>query len=157
MKHQIFLGLGSNIGDRDVNLNQALELLQNEIGELVKVSSVFETKAWGITDQGDFLNIAAEFQTKLFPLQVLDIILDIETKMGRKRIQKWGARNIDIDILYFNNWYFHFPNLTVPHPYISERSFVLSPLSEIAGDFRHPIIKQKQNQLLEKLTQLQEL
>ena len=136
--HHIFLGLGSNIENRHNYLKKAISLIENQIGEVKQQSKIYETKAWGIENQENFLNLALEVITPFFPLKVLEKILEIELLMGRKREIKWSSRNIDIDLLFFENYVFETPSLTVPHPYISQRNFVLSPLNDVCPDFIHP-------------------
>lgn len=145
----IFLLLGTNLGDKAANLNTAIELLkQNEIS--VKAhSSIYESAPWGDENQGWFLNIVIQVETPLDPQTLLDICLQTEKKMGRKRIKKWGERIIDIDILYYHNLAINEGPLTVPHPGIAMRRFTLLPLSEIAPDEVHPILNMNQTQLLD--------
>ncbi len=136
--HQIILGLGSNIENRHNFLKQAIFLIEKQIGEVKQQSKIYETKAWGIENQENFLNLAIEVVTPFFPLKVLEKILEIELIMGRKREIKWSSRNIDIDLLFFEYYMFETPSLSVPHPYISKRNFVLKPLNDICPDFIHP-------------------
>ncbi len=136
--HQIILGLGSNIEHRKNNLEQATILIESNLGKVEKKSKIYETKAWGIENQSNFLNSAMVVSTPFYPLKVLEKILEIELLMGRKREIKWSSRNIDIDLLFFENYVFETPSLTVPHPFICQRNFVLSPLNDICPDFIHP-------------------
>lgn len=140
-KHQLFLHTGSNLGDRHQHLLNANRFIVEEIGEIINASNIYNTKAWGITDQPDFLNQALELQTHLSPQDVLERILAIEKKMGRQREIKWGQRLIDIDILFYDDLIIDTPNLTIPHPYLHYRNFVLKPLVEIAPDFKHPLLE----------------
>lgn len=130
----IYLGLGSNMGDRANNINQALNLLQAEQVCIEKTSSVYETSPVGVLEQANFLNRVVAVTTKHSPLKLLDLCLKIEAKLGRVRTKKWGPRTIDIDILLYNNEVISQNRLIVPHPYMHERRFVLVPLAEIAGD-----------------------
>ncbi len=145
-----YLLIGGNIGDREKNLGDALHLIgKYEAIELVSVSPVYETAAWGNTAQGAFLNQALEINTTLSPGALLDVVLDIELQMGRKREEKYGPRVIDIDIIFFNNEVIDLPALTIPHPALSDRRFVLEPLNDIAPDYEHPVLKQTVSALLE--------
>lgn len=149
MKHnKVFLGLGSNLGNRAENLLMAQELIEEKVGKILSKSSIYETAAWGITEQNAFLNQVLEIETIFSPNAVLHLVLKIEKDMGRIREIKWGERNIDIDILYYNNEIISTENLMVPHPFIQERKFVLVPLCEIAPAFIHPKLKQSNLELL---------
>ncbi len=148
--HQIFLGLGSNLGNREENLSTAQKLIEEKVGKIRSKSSIYETAAWGITEQNAFLNQVIEVESHFSPSAVLHLVLKIEKDMGRIREIKWGERSIDIDILYYNNEIISTENLTVPHPFIQERKFVLVPLCEIAPAFIHPKLKQSNLELLEK-------
>ena len=145
----IFLGLGTNLGNRKANLDHAISLIEERIGVLVIRSSIYETKAWGIEDQPDFYNLAIQIQSTLPPEKVLEEILQIELDMGRVRIQKWGERLIDIDILFYEDLILDTQNLKIPHPHIGERNFVLAPMAEIAPEFIHPISKISIQKMLE--------
>ena len=134
-----YLSLGSNLGNREKYLEQARTFLK-ELGKIKKESSVLETPAWGKTNQPNFLNQVILIETKLFPHDLLKECQKIENKLGRERKVKWGARTIDIDILFYDNLVLNEENLTIPHPYISEREFVLEPLNEIAPDFVYPVL-----------------
>jgi len=148
--HKVYLGLGSNLGNREENLQTARNFIQEKLGIISSQSSIYETAAWGITQQNDFLNQVVEAETSYSPIAVLHLILQIENLMGRVREIKWGARIIDIDILYYENEVFSTENLHIPHPFIQERKFVLIPLCEIAENFIHPKLKKSNLELLEK-------
>ncbi|MCU0325249.1 MAG: 2-amino-4-hydroxy-6-hydroxymethyldihydropteridine diphosphokinase [Spirosomaceae bacterium] len=134
----LYLGLGTNIGDRLHNLQTARELINRQMGKIIIESSIYETAAWGLTNQGAFLNQAIAVKTRRSPDNLLKILLQIEKQMGRIREIKWGPRIIDIDILYYGNQIIETADLTIPHPFIQERKFVLAPLTEIAPDYIHP-------------------
>jgi 2-amino-4-hydroxy-6-hydroxymethyldihydropteridine diphosphokinase len=144
----VFLGLGSNLGNREENLQFAQKHINDELGRIVSESSIYETAAWGITEQNSFLNQVIEIETSFSAKKVLKLILEIEIKMGRVREIKWGERSIDIDILYYNNEIISTENLEIPHPFIQERKFVLVPLCEIANTFVHPKLKTSNLDLL---------
>jgi 2-amino-4-hydroxy-6-hydroxymethyldihydropteridine diphosphokinase len=136
----VYLLLGSNLGNRKEVLKKAIELLSEKVGTIVKQSRDYETVPWGVTDQPDFLNLAIEIHTDLKPLEVLEQTQSVENQLGRIRKEKWGARLIDIDILFYGNEIIDEPNLKVPHPLMQERDFVLTPMAEIAPDFVHPVL-----------------
>ena len=144
-----YLLLGSNIGDRENNLTLAIEKIQEHAGPIVRQSSIYQTKAWGIEDQEDFLNQVVVIETDLSPKDLLEVILNIEINMGRIRKQKWGARLIDIDILFYDNLVHDTKELRIPHPGIPDRRFTLEPLAEINPDGVHPILKKTLSSLLE--------
>ena len=152
MRKTSYLSLGSNLGDREANLREAVRRL-GELGEIKAVSSVYETEPVEFTNQPWFLNIAVELATELMPRQLLSAALRIERDMGRRRLQPKGPRLIDIDILLFGNTVMSDARLTVPHPAMHERNFVLKPLAEIAPDVRHPALKKPLKELLEELPQ----
>ena len=135
----VFLGLGTNLGDRAENIREALDLLSGyEDIRLIRESFLYETVPIGYTDQPDFLNAVAEIQTDLPPAELLDITLGIEKEIGRARNLRWGPRVIDIDILIYDHVTVDTPELIIPHPRMMERAFVLVPLAEIAPDLELP-------------------
>lgn len=137
-----FLATGSNQGDRLVNLQKAVALIATKIGTIAQASQVYVTQAWGLQEQPDFLNQVLEVKTPLSPEAVLAQIQQIETQMGRQRQIKWGERIIDIDILFYEQEIIQTEQLTIPHPFLQKRNFVLIPLAEIAPDWIHPVLKQ---------------
>ena len=147
----IYLSLGTNLGDRQSNLLRALELLKASGIEILRASSVYETAAWGKQDQPDFLNQIIEVECEFPPPQLLKVINKIEEEMGRVRVEKWGERLIDIDILYHQSAIINQPNLTIPHAQIQNRRFILEPLVELAPHFQHPVLKKNQTVLLKDL------
>ncbi|WP_340153253.1 2-amino-4-hydroxy-6-hydroxymethyldihydropteridine diphosphokinase [uncultured Marivirga sp.] len=146
----VFLLLGSNLGNREEILNQAIAALEKKGVTLVSKSSVYETAAWGKTDQQAFLNQVLQVKTEYSPKKLLGVIQQIELELGRVRKVKWGERLIDIDILYYHDQVINQAGLAVPHPGIPERRFTLIPLVEICPDFIHPVFQLDQKQLLEK-------
>ena len=145
--NRVYLSLGSNAGDRAVMLQQAMNEL-NRSGEVLQVSTVYETAAWGNTDQPNFLNLVLLMQTKQSAIHFMNELIAIETGMGRVRDKKWEPRIIDLDILFFNDEVINEKELMVPHPFLHERRFVLEPLAEIAPHLQHPVLKKEVLQLL---------
>jgi len=148
MENRVVLGLGGNMGDRNLALKQARDYIQNEIGFIIQESSLFQTSSWGITDQDYFLNQVIIVSTLLNAEKVLKKCMEIELKLGRIRAEKYGSRIIDIDILFFNNEIIEKENLIIPHLLLHKRKFVLVPLMEIISDFVHPVL----NKTIEELT-----
>jgi 2-amino-4-hydroxy-6-hydroxymethyldihydropteridine diphosphokinase len=147
-----YLLLGTNMGDRMRNLETAISYLQAEVGEVFITSGVYETAAWGKTDQPGFLNQALGVYSTLAPFTLLQTILEIERKMGRVRFEKWGQRLIDIDIIFYADLVLDEKDLKVPHPEMHHRRFVLEPLNEIAQNFVHPVFKENISNILGNLT-----
>lgn len=144
----VLLLLGANLGDRVVTLRRAAKLIAVHVGPVVRASALYETAPWGITDQSAFLNQVLMVETELEPEAVLAQTQAIEQELGRVRLEKWGARLIDIDMLYFDDLVQETDRLTIPHPYLHQRRFTLVPLAEIAPDFLHPIFQKTSPELL---------
>lgn len=144
----VYLGLGSNMGDRLNNLFQAMKLIEMRVGKLVSKSSIYETEPWGNKNQEAFLNMVVQVSVGLKSLETLNILKEIEIEIGRKKEVHWGPRIIDIDILFFDTEIIKEGILIVPHPEIAQRLFVLRPMSEIAPEFVHPVLKKKMIELL---------
>jgi 2-amino-4-hydroxy-6-hydroxymethyldihydropteridine diphosphokinase len=157
MKKITFLLLGTNLGDRKKNLSIARNAIEVSVGTILKASSIYQTAAWGKTDQPDFLNQALEVQTAQSAEDVLVEILKIEQAMGRRRDQQWGERVIDIDILLFEKKMISSPVLTIPHPQLQNRRFALEPLAEIAGYVTHPLLQITIQEMLEQCPDLLEV
>ncbi len=134
---KVFLGIGGNLGDRRATMRSAVELIRDVIDD-VRVSSLYQTAAWGVTDQPSFLNAVVRGQTELPPLDLLDAMQSIENQLGRVRTQHWGPRAIDIDILLYGSEVISEPRLTVPHSYMTQRGFVLRPLADLAAGLTLP-------------------
>ena len=139
----IYLGIGGNKGNRSKYLEQARLLISNELGTIIKTSTIYQTAAWGKTNQQDFYNQVLFVKSPLSPTESIKKCLVIETALGRERSNKWDSRTIDIDILFYNHEIINSKNLQVPHPYLHERNFVLVPLHEIAPHFIHPVFRKK--------------
>jgi 2-amino-4-hydroxy-6-hydroxymethyldihydropteridine diphosphokinase len=151
VKKRIYLSLGANLGDRELNLRNAIHGLR-ELGELVAQSSVYETEPVDVERaQPWFLNCAVAIETDLEPRELLDSILSMEFSMGRVRKEKRGPRPVDIDIIFFGDDVIDLPGLTVPHPAMQSRRFVLEPLAEIAPAMMHPLLKRSVQDLLNSL------
>jgi 2-amino-4-hydroxy-6-hydroxymethyldihydropteridine diphosphokinase len=136
----LVLLLGSNMGEKEGHLISAINMLEKELGEASAKSSVHYTKPWGIKDQDEFVNQALIIPCQMKPMNVLEIISNIEQKLGRIRYEKWGPRLIDIDIIFYGQLIYQVDLLQIPHPYMQERLFVLDPLAEIAPKFVHPVM-----------------
>jgi 2-amino-4-hydroxy-6-hydroxymethyldihydropteridine diphosphokinase len=150
MTHTIYLSLGSNLADRAANLQSAQDHLPPQVG-LIEASPIYETEPWGYTDQPLFLNQALKAVTSLTPGQLLIYLKSIEKALGRLPSFHLGPRLIDLDILFFDDLVMHEQGLTIPHPYLHERPFVLVPLADVAPDFVHPVFHLTIKDFLSKL------
>lgn len=145
-----YLALGTNLGDRLENLRRALAELPAGV-RVLRASAVYETLPWGITDQPLFLNMVVEVQTTLAPLVLLHELKALERRLGRREGVRYGPRLIDLDILIYNDWVVETPDLTIPHPRMAERAFVLVPLSDLAPEGRHPVLSMTFSALRDRL------
>ncbi len=144
--HTVYLGLGSNLGERRSNLSAAINALSPQVLP-IQISPIYETEPWGYEDQPHFLNQVLEGHTRLAPGDLLTYLKRIERNLGREESFTYGPRVIDIDILYYDDLVLESPELTVPHPYLHERAFVLIPLADIAPDLIHPVLKKSVREL----------
>lgn len=148
--HKVFIGLGGNIGNKPENFVRAHELISKKLGKIILKSSVYETPPWGFHSEHLFWNQAVYIETKLEPLELLWRIKEIEEMFGLKsKDERYTNREMDLDILYFDDDFIEDKDLTIPHPRIHERKFVLVPLVEIAPDFKHPLLRMTNLTLLE--------
>lgn len=150
MSNLVYLSLGSNVGDRAGQIGEAISRLE-ATGSVVAVSSLYETEPVDLTDQPWFLNCAVALETTLLPKPLMAALLRIEREMGRQRTPKKGPRTIDIDILLFDDVVMDSPEVTIPHPAMHQRRFVLEPMAEIAPNARHPVMKKTIRELLAAL------
>jgi len=140
--HQVFLGIGGNVGNKHDNFDKVYTFIQNELGKITKSSSIYETPPWGFDAKDNFWNQVLLIETVFSPTILLQKIAEIENWFGRKRESgKYNSRQMDIDILYFDDLVIETDKLTIPHPHIPQRLFVLVPMSEIDANFIHPLLK----------------
>jgi len=151
----VFISLGGNLGNTlEIFKNSSLEI-EKKIGRITTFSKIYQTAAWGKTDQADFLNQVISLETDLGPEKIMSELLEIELFFGRRRDLIWGPRILDLDILFIGNQMIHSENLDIPHPQIAHRRFVLIPMVEIAPHFMHPVLQQTMSELLEETSDLQ--
>jgi len=145
-----YLCLGGNLGERESSIDAAISKIKQEVGEVSAVSKIYETEAWGVTNQNAYLNQCVELKTELDPEALISALLKIEHDLGRERnlYHTYEPRTIDIDVLFYNNLVLEFNHLTVPHPRLHLRKFVLIPLNDVASTFMHPVFQKTVNNLL---------
>jgi len=147
--NEVYLLLGSNEGDRQLWFKKALEQITQTCGIIKKQSSLYETAAWGIEEQPDFLNMVICIETNLAPIDLLHATQNIENTLGRQRAIKWGQRTLDIDILFYGTLIMNVPELIIPHPFLQERRFTLAPLCELGPEMIHPVLHETIKELLD--------
>lgn len=143
-----YIGIGSNLGEREENCLTAIKLLGDSGLIIKKQSSMYETAPWGVEEQPGFINMAIEIETSLEPERLLQVLKGVEQEIGRQESYRWGPRIIDLDILLYADIIINSPILQIPHPLMHQRGFVLKPMSEIAPDVLHPVIKKTIGKLL---------
>ncbi|MEW6606932.1 MAG: 2-amino-4-hydroxy-6-hydroxymethyldihydropteridine diphosphokinase [bacterium] len=146
---KVYISLGSNLGDREKNIKEAIKLINSRI-KVIKTSPIYETEPIGFKEQDWFLNLVAELKTRLSPQELLAILKQIEGKLGKKIERKWGPRTIDLDILLYDDIILDLPDLQIPHKLMHARTFVLIPLSQIAPDIKHPVLNKTIKELLDE-------
>jgi len=147
----VHIGIGSNLGDREEHCVKAVRLFSEKGIIIRRRSSMYETEPWGVKNQPRFINMAIEGETGLTPAWLLEVLKMIEDEVGRVETYRWGPRVIDLDILFYDDLVMNTPELTIPHPRMHEREFVLRPLAEIAPDKIHPLLKKTIQELLADL------
>ena len=148
--HKVFLGIGGNIGDKQKNFESVYSIIENVLGKIVNASSVYETPPWGFQSDDPFWNSVIEIESTYTPEQLLEEIHKIENLFDRKReSESYSSRQIDIDILYFDDLYMETETLIIPHRYIPHRKFVLVPLNQIVPNFKHPLLRLTSSEMLE--------
>ncbi|WP_044171906.1 2-amino-4-hydroxy-6-hydroxymethyldihydropteridine diphosphokinase [Flectobacillus major] len=145
----VYLSLGSNLGKREENLQKAIYKIEEKIGSIISISNIYETAPWGNLNQAGFLNLILSVTLQnANPIDILADLQKIEHDLGRIRTEKWGERIIDIDIIYWDSLLLNHPRLTIPHPFMHDRKFVLVPLADIAPAFKHPVFGKTTLELL---------
>jgi len=147
----VFLLLGSNLGSRELYLQDAIKLIGDDVAPVKRQSAIYQTQSWGKTDEPDYLNQVIELETTLPAQTILQKVLAIEAALGRERREKWGARVIDIDILLYGDKIINHPGLIIPHPEMHNRRFTLEPLGELAPGLVHPVLNKRILQLKNEL------
>lgn len=150
--HDAFIAIGSNMGNKNKNIEDAIKLIdKDESSRVIKISNMYETKPVGYIEQEDFLNGAIKIETLLSPKELMDSLLKIESQLKRERIIKWGPRTIDLDIIFYDNIISYDDKVILPHPRVKERAFVLRPICDIAPYYIHPVLKMSMVELLENV------
>jgi len=147
MEHVVYLALGTNLGDRSANLQAAVAALPRMLN-IERISPIYETPPWGLIEQPMFLNLVIEGRTSLDSRELLDGLKNLETELGRVAGPRWGPRKIDLDILFFDDLVIDLPGMTIPHPHLHERVFVLVPLVDIAPGLCHPVLHKTVSEIL---------
>ena len=145
----VYVGIGSNLGDREKNCLQSVDVLERNGIVVRQRSSLYETMPWGVRDQPLFLNMVIEVETELKPQELLELLKNVEIEVGREKSARWGPRAIDLDILLYDDISLDKDTLTIPHPFLHKRDFVLIPLCEIAPDVKHPVLQLRMHELLQ--------
>lgn len=152
-EEKVYLGLGSNLGDRISNIMRSLNSLNSHpLIQIKRLSSIYETEPWGEKEQPNFLNVVIELTTLFPPKELLKFIKIIEQQIGHNKTSRWGAREIDLDILFYGNRIIESPELQIPHPLLQNRAFVLVPLNELVPSLVHPVLKKTVSELLADLS-----
>lgn len=149
--HTVYIGIGSNLGEREENCERAIGLLEEKGTRVIKRSSMIETEPWGVTDQPAFINMAIQIETELSPVELLKLLKETEKEVGRRPGMRWGPRVIDLDILLIDDLVIKSDRIEVPHPQIRNRDFVLRPLAEIAPDLIHPVFKKTIGEMVQEI------
>ncbi len=150
--HVAFIGLGTNMGNREQNLNEAITAIKNTLGiKIITQSSIIETEPWGYTDQDFFFNCVLKVKTTLPPHLLMTLLLEIEHGLKRERTIHWGPRTIDLDILFYDHLISDDPHVVLPHPRVQERAFVMASMAEIAPYFIHPLLNKRMYEIFENL------
>lgn len=157
MRTKVFLLLGSNIGDKKQQLENAINLIRKECGSVKQKSSIYETEPWKAEGQDVYYNMAVEIETSLTPELLLKKIKQIEKELGRQKREKWAPREIDIDILFFGRKVIKQRELQIPHPHMHERNFAILPMMEIASEFKHPVLHDTMEELYLKSKDIYEV
>lgn len=150
MSHSVFIALGSNLGDRHANLQAAIQALPPAV-RVLRRSPIYETKPWGYLDQPDFLNLVVQAETRLSPQKLIAYLKGLETTLGREDTFHYGPRLIDLDIIFYDDLVLEHENLSLPHPRLAERAFVLVPLADLAPEKIHPVTKKTVSELLSEI------
>lgn len=155
--HKAFIGIGSNMGDKNANIKKAIQKMETDSVRVVQVSPFYETKPMGPVEQENFINCAAEIKTILTPAELMKFLLDMETEMKRERKVKWGPRTIDLDVLLFDDLILSLDEIIIPHPRMHERLFVLIPLNDIAPNIVHPLLRKRIIEIKSEVEKIQDM